>query len=341
MFEQKRRGLTGTLLLTTLLLSFAVSIISASAVALDYYGWDVVNPPEGDDYYIELIDAGVWVTDQVVAYPSPDVVEGYKWTYDVTVLQDGSEIKDISHWILAFCGGEESILGASHSISYGADPSGTYLWGIKFNQQVTKGTKITFWFILDGDYPQSEVPVALKPGNDFLHGTITGPLVVTDAFTVEITVEGPQGVDPLPIGYHDYRMKATATVATVSPIIVYVEFNWYGPFGESETPSAIPAKLELTTVDILAPFESWYRAIDLINNPNGLLHDDDLGSWFVEAKFYTLVITGQGGLYLKGIASDTLDISDVPWFTSLPLAVLATVGVVFLLRRKGHISLPV
>jgi hypothetical protein len=85
------------------------------------------------------------------------------------------------------------------------------------------------------------------------------------------------------------------------------------------------------------PFESWYR-VPASGNPNGLLHEDDLGGWFVEAEFYALISTN---FYLKGYASDSLDISGVPWFTSLPIAILATVGVVFVLKRKGNMSLPV
>ena len=156
-----KRGLTVTLTLTIILLTFMFTLVSASAVNLDYFGWDL-DSDGTDEYSITLKEVGTYVT-------SP--ATGYRWTYEVyaasTFSGNSTNLRAISHWILAFCGGKEGVILASNYmsfISYGKDPSGTGIWGIKFDTSFPTGATTEVWFILDADYPQAEVPVAIKPG---------------------------------------------------------------------------------------------------------------------------------------------------------------------------------
>jgi len=221
-------------------------------------------------------------------------------------------------------------------IDYTKDPT-PGIWGIKFDTGFPTGNT-TVWFTLDADYPSVEVPVGIKPGTLILTGTIEGPLVSSGIYDVVLeAVDVPAPNAPPWLGW---RMKATATAGVTDPPIVKVVFNWYGPFTPGvETPSADPARLQLTTENSSVPFESWYRAVDLSTNPYGLLHEDDIGGWYVEAEFY--VENPAENYYIKGLASDSLDISGVPEFSSLALVLVATVGTVVFFKRRGTLSIPV
>lgn len=307
-----KRGLTATLTLTVILLTFMFTLVSASAVSyLDEYEWDL-DSDGTPEFGIGLISGSV--------YEGPGL--GYNWTYEVyssgSYSTTSTNTPGISHWILAFCGGREAILDSNYidDIAYGKDPSGTDIWGIKFDTSFPTGyTKV--WFTLDADYPSAEVPVGLKPGQLILQGTIQGPVAYT--FNVDITINNT-GVGPL-----GWEMSTTATDS--SGDIDRVVFKWYGPF-TSETTSSVGLTAVLTTTDDSSPFEGAY----------GALTDDDLGWWLVIAEFYV----DDGGYYLKAYVSATMDlIIETPWFTSLPLALLITVGTVLFLRKKGRLGLSV
>ena len=294
MFEMKKRGLAGTLMLTAILLTFMFTIVTVSAIDLG-------------GHTIEFVG---------VVYNGDGTST---WTYDVTATT--GERRGISHWMIAWCGGEASVIDTSWDPwSYGKDQS-TGLWGIKFDELSEglndfKGETRTFWFILDDHYPSSLVPVGIKDGAGSYVGLITGPVAYT--FSSDLTVVNT-GLGPL-----GWSMSATATDS--SGDIVRVVFNWYGPFG-SETTSSAGLTAALTTTDDSSPFESAY----------GALTDDDLGWWLITAEFY---VYEENGYYLKAYASDTIDlIIETPWFTSLPLAMLVTVGAVIFLRKKGRLSL--
>lgn len=220
------------------------------------------------------------------------------WTYNVTC--GGSP--EISHWIIAWCGGDSSIIDASHRYEYVDDPT-TGVRGIKFDEGVDGGETVTFWFTLDKCYAEGNVQVAIKAGKNVYIGTITGPVFSYDV-SAHVQGEGPETT----------YMNATAT--TDYSGITTVTFRWYGPFSETETPGPEPSKLKLTDPDSTAPFESIY----------GPLTEDDLGTWYITAEFQ--------GPYHPGLAYTILTPTLVPWFTSLPLVLLVTIGLLAYLKRK-------
>lgn len=313
MFDMKKRGLMGTLMFTAILVTFMFTLVSASAVGeLDKYEWDL-DSDGTPEFGVYLISASV--------YAGPGL--GYNWTYKVyssgTYSKDGGSTPAISHWILAFCN-ESAYLDSNYDsfVDYEKDPT-TDIWGLKFDTGFPTGNT-TVWFTLAADYPSAEVPVGMKPGSLILTGTILGPVAYSFSadITIVLTGSGPLG----------WNMSATATDGSsgIGEDIDRVVFKWYGPFG-SETTSPPAGTLNRTTTDDLSPFNSSF----------GALTDDDLGWWLVTAEFYTF----SGGYYLKAYASATMDlITETPWFTSLPLAMLVTVGAVLFLKKKGRLSLP-
>ena len=306
MFQQiknERRGLTGTLILSLVLLMLVSAILPVSAVTLN--GYEIV--------FVSHTYDGTYST----------------WTYTVT---SGSGVSPaISHWIIAWCGGADSIADASHTYEYKApdspDPT-TGKYGIKFDFSFSEGVPVTFWFKLYGDFAQGDVEVTIKAGSDVvLTGIETGPVF---SFGVDGAITGT--------GEDDTWLVATAE--TDNPGITSVTFYWYGPFeagtsGPDVTrlwdgiaewynhPTPGTLTVDWVETDTTAPYESTPHLITL----------DHLGEWYVVAEF-------EGGFH-PGEANDTVEVNLVPWFTSLPLAMLAIVGTVFLLRRKGSISLPV
>jgi hypothetical protein len=307
--EQKKHGLLSTLLLLITILTYAVTTISTSAVTLD------------TNYEVVLVSH-----------------VGNTWTYNVSC--NGSPA--ISHWILAFCGGSEAIVSTDPEGVYGKDPT-TGLYGIKWDIGIDPGEYALFVIVLDADYPEGLVPVAIKAGPNEYIGLIEGPLawdyqVDIDAVATSYGVSAP---------WFDYQMAATATSDNTA--IVQVTFSWYGPF--TTEPLALTHVTDYVGDDIdptgSSPFESIYPKPNICVAPNPrdpwVVHENDMGWWYVEAKFYILPDeTKPDELFLCGFAYDTYDpTNEVPWFTSLPIALLATVGLVFLLRRKGSVPLTI
>jgi len=248
--------------------------------------------------------------------------EGYpegasKWTYQITAAT--GQGKGISHWVIAWCGGVGSILDASWDPwSYGEDPT-TGVWGIKFDDLSEnddfQGESRIFWFVLNKNYTSGQVDIGVKDGAGSYTGTVTGPVFTygldLDAFQIEVT-------DPIPEGYSTWQMVATAT--TDYDLVTSVTFYWSGPFSEDETPDESRLKMTYMDNDGSDGFVSYYPGLD------ELFSDDDLGNWYVRAVF-------TGGRH-PGEADGTVDPVNAPWFTSLPLTMLAAVGILAL-RKKG------
>lgn len=80
-------------------------------------------------------------------------------------------------------------------------------------------------------------------------------------------------------------------------------------------------KLTYTDSDGSDGFVSYYPGLDQ------LYSDEDLGNWYVKAVF-------TGGRH-PGEADGTIDPVITPWFTSLPLAMLAVIGLLALKKRSA------
>jgi hypothetical protein len=261
------------------------------------------------DHSVELIS---------VEYDPAGYPEGTsKWTYSVTATI--GQGKGISHWVIFWCGGEASVIDSSWvPWSYGLDPT-TGVWGIKFDDlsedEDFKGVTRTFWVVLNKHYASGQTQVAVKDGVGSYVGSVTGPV-----FTYELdlsAVKIDSGV-PIPEGYNDWQMIATAT--TDYDLINTVTFYWSGPFTEDETPDESRLKLIDVDTDGSDGFVSYYPGL------NAFYNDDDLGWWYVRAVF-------TGG-YHPGEADGTVDPIVTPWFTSLPLTLLAAIGVLHLKKRS-------
>ena len=307
--QQKRFGLTGMVLLITLLITFTFTMISASAVTLD------------TNYEVELLSH-----------------IGPVWVYNVTCTGTPA----ISHWILTFCGGEDKIVLTVPGGTYTKDPT-TGLIGIKWDIGLDPGESMLFTITLDDNYPQGLVPVGIKAGPSEYIGLIEGPLAWD--YQVDLTaVATSYGVSE---PYYDFQMVATATTDNTG--VVQVDFSWYGPFATEADALAHTTDYVGDDIDDTgpSPFESIYPNTNICIDPKPrtpwVMHENDLGWWYVEAKYYILPdVNKPDDLFLCGFAYDTYDpTTDVPWFTSLPLALIATVGAVFFIRRKGHVGLPV
>lgn len=303
MFQQievKRRGLTGALTLTIILLTYAVIIPAVSAVA---------------DYEITLLSH------------TYDGTHSY-WQYEVKVYSTAPA--GLSHVIIEWCGGVDSVIAAGpgnweYRPPDDPDPS-SGKWGIKIDFGVDKPTTGyntgTFSFQLLGDYAEGTVTAWVKAGTNSYPVTTTGPVF---SFSVIGEITGT--------GADDTWLSATAT--TDLPVTRTVTFYWYGP-SASGTSLADPNKLW----DGINPWpenpgsftEDWVESITGTSPFVSTLHEmtiDHLGEWYVVAKL-------DGGVHE---ANDIVEVTLVPWFTSLPLAMLVTVGAVFLLRKKGHLKL--
>jgi hypothetical protein len=198
-----------------------------------------------------------------------------------------------SHWNLEWCGESESIESASHTYTYGDDGT-TGIHGIRFEYPSDqKSTNVTYWFTLIGDYDEDSVNVGLVRGigaDNIYLTSVNGPV-----WTYNIAPEFAYAeLDPT-----ETYMTADATT-DLSENHGYgassVTFKWYGPFqAPPETPSADSDKLktEWTQVDS--------DGSDGFNSQTSYLTAEDVGVWFVTAKF-------TGGLH-PGEATSTIGIS--------------------------------
>jgi hypothetical protein len=241
-----------------------------------------------------------------------------KWTYDVTATTGVG--RGISHWVLFWCGGAESILDASWTPwTYGNDPT-TSIWGIKFDDLSEdadfKGETRTFWFVLNKHYTSGLTPVAVKDGAGTYVGSVMGPVFT---YTLDLSAMEMDGVESVPEGYSAWQMVAVAT--TDYDLVTTVTFYWSGPFTEAETPDGSRLRLIEVDADGSDGFISYYPGRDIF------FSDEDLGWWYVRAVF-------TGGRH-PGEAAGIIDPAIVtPWFTSLPLTLLAAVGILHL-KKKG------
>jgi len=106
------------------------------------------------------------------------------WTYKVIITSPRS------HWNIAWCGGPNSIVGASHDYVYGKALGGlvnTGLCGLRFEMDIKqKGSIVLYWFTLDGVYEMGTVDVEMVNdvlgvvGGDRVLYTITGPVLTHD-----------------------------------------------------------------------------------------------------------------------------------------------------------------
>jgi hypothetical protein len=243
--------------------------------------------------------------------------ETSKWTYNVTATT--GKAKGISHWIIFWCGGEDSVIDSSWDPwSYGTDPT-TGMRGIKFDDlsetEDFQGETRTFWIVLNKHYASGQTQVAIKDGAGSYTGSVTGPV-----FTYELDLSAikMERGDSIPEGYNDWQMIANAT--TDYDLINTVTFYWSGPFTEDETPDE--SRLQLIDIDAEGSdgFISYYPGL------SEFYSDADLGWWYVRAVF-------TGG-YHPGEADGTVDPIATPWFTSLPLTLLAAIGVLHLKKRS-------
>ncbi len=243
-----------------------------------------------------------------------------KWTYNVTATT--GQGKGISHWVIFWCGGEDSVIDASWTPwSYGNDPT-TGVWGIKFDDLSEtddfKDETRTFWFVLNKNYTSGQAEVALKDGLGTYTSYITGPVFT---YALELSWIDIEVADPIPEGYHAWQMLANAT--TDYDLVTTVTFYWSGPFTENETADGSRDKMTYVDDDGSDGFVSYYPGLD------ELYSDDDLGWWYVRAVF-------TGGRH-PGEADGLVDPAiKTPWFTSLPLAMLAAVGILTLKKRRNR-----
>jgi len=240
-----------------------------------------------------------------------------KWTYDVTATTGTG--KGISHWDIFWCGGVDSVIDSSWDLwSYGDDPT-TGMWGIKFDDlsedEDFKGETRTFWFILNKHYASGQTKVAIKDGAGSYTGYVTGPVFT---YALDLSAIMIETDDPVPEGYNTWRMMANAT--TDYDLINTVTFYWSGPFTDEETPDASRPKMVDVDADGSDGFISCYPG------PDEFYSDENLGWWYVRVVF-------TGGKH-PGEADGTIDPAIVtPWFTSLPLTLLAAMAVITLKKR--------
>ena len=111
------------------------------------------------------------------------------WTYTVT---SGSS-PSLSQWGLEFCGEEADIIEVSEDKwEYGTHPH-TGITGIKFDKRYSDGEIRTVWFKLEGDWPENNVKVGTKAGQDpVASGYVTGPVcnvgVIPEFSTIAIPI---------------------------------------------------------------------------------------------------------------------------------------------------------
>ncbi len=228
---------------------------------------------------------------------------GNTWTYNVTISGD-------CHWIIAWCGGNASIVGASHSWTY---TDWTGIRGIWFSHP-GEGQTVEYWFTLDDDYAEGTVDTAVQGLTANIYtGTVTGPVFT---YTLVASTSGS--------GLGSTYMVANATIDYPDLSIVSVTFRWWGPYAPGQTPTLSttpPETPNQTSTDTTSPFSDQY----------GPLVEDDLGDWYVEAEFN---IANGVETHDKKVHA-VIPVTIVPWFTSLPVALLGVVSLMFFLRRKG------
>jgi hypothetical protein len=205
------------------------------------------------------------------------------WTY--RVMNTGSR----AHWTIAWGGGANSIVGASHDYMYGKDLgglAGTGLHAIQFGMETaSKGNLATYWFTLDEVYKMGTVGIGtnydpLRRGDHRLD-TITGPVVT---YELTLKMEG-EGID---------STYMVAVAETDCVLVHSVMFSWFGPFeskseaGPYETGLGSPVWEDVDDVR-LDGFVSQHKVVE-----------DYLGCWYVVAVF-------EGGTH-PGEASGTLDL---------------------------------
>lgn len=243
-----------------------------------------------------------------------------KWTYRVNSTDPA-----ISHWILFWCHGDsvlDTSLGTSYPYEYGLDGDTDY-YGMKFNYEFGTNESKTFWFVLGPNaygecYAIGETQVVIKtgggPGGSVYEGSILGP-VFTFSGTLEASIVGE--------GFGSTYMVANTTYDYPDATVT---FRWWGPYNKTtkptlcETPTTEPNRTE-THVGL--PYSDQY----------GPLIEDDLGWWYVEVEFET-VDTGSKSPSHDRSACAEVDVTYVPWFTSLPLVILATIGLLVYLKKK-------
>jgi Ca-activated chloride channel family protein len=189
------------------------------------------------------------------------------------------------HWTLEWCGGYESIVQASHAYTYG-DDGDTGLHGIQFDYPSDqKGSTVTYWVTLVGDYDEGSVNVGLVRGigDDNLYlSSVDGPVWRYNVAPEYVF----KGLDPM-----ETYLIANATT-DLSETQGYgasaVTFQWYGPF---ETPPEIPnadpekLKVEWTYVDS--------DRTDGFTCQTSYLTSEDVGVWYVTAEFIGELHTGE------------------------------------------------
>ena len=205
------------------------------------------------------------------------------WMY--RVMSTGSR----TYWAIAWGGGANSIVGASHDYLYGKDLGGlvgTGLQGIQFEMEpASKGSIATYWFTLDEIYEMGAVSVGTNHGSpgggEQVLDTVIGP-VVTYELTLRMEGEGENST----------YMIAVAETDCV--LVDSVMFNWFGPFennrvaGPYETELGGPVLIDLDN-ERSDGFASQHKVVE-----------EYLGCWYVEAVF-------EGGTQ-SGIASETMNL---------------------------------
>ncbi len=136
----------------------------------------------------------------------------------------------------------------------------------------------------------------------------------------------------------DPATKMVATVTTTNDWEWGATFRRYGPYTtEAEVDTLIAAGVwsgltpDYETEDAV-PGSSKTTFVSEVSI--GL---PDLGWWYVEVDCHGI----EEGTVYPHVAFGKLGLGNpVPWFTSLPFAMLAAIGAVVLLRKKGHLKVP-
>lgn len=100
----------------------------------------------------------------------------------------------ISHWVLALggsCGGAGSLVSSNDPLTVWSSPDPTTgMTGVKFDTGYTDGESRTVSFTLNGFWTTGTVDIAVKSGNGFVNGTVTGPVCGTPPPAATYTISG-------------------------------------------------------------------------------------------------------------------------------------------------------
>jgi len=112
-----------------------------------------------------------------VSHTYDPVADESTWIYQVTSASGPPPGHAISHWVLAWCHPEAMVETDDPPWEYVFnDLGGTGITGIKFDHEYDDGEVRTVSFVLRGDYPEGEVQVGIKAGQNVDYGYVTGPV---------------------------------------------------------------------------------------------------------------------------------------------------------------------